>query len=162
VTPGSFPGRPSSWDDVRHVVLLCDNASSVANLRSGFGGKLAANELMFDLFSHLYERGVDLSVEHVPGDFNPSDDPSRLAVCRGQPGRPHVLRQCEREYGTRLNWSSPESVSGVDDVGEWRLPFLEATLHRVKSFGDPTAVNVGDERRRKRPCVPATVGVQQR
>ena len=122
------------------MVALCDNSSAVANLQSGYGNKLPANELMFDLFSDLHRKGIELTVEHVPGKLNPADDPSRIND-RG------CLKQCNDHYGTELVWSNSE--------GDWEVPFLDDVLDRVNRYGDPTGTTVGKERPAKRPAAPS-------
>jgi len=118
ITPS--PGRPREWTGVKRVLLFTDNSSAMWNLVNGYSSKAASNALLFDFYQSVHRAGVKLHVEHVPGRYNPADDPSRYT-----PGRKQKQKEfrnfLEREYGTELPFPRPGWLGrSVERVKVWK------------------------------------------
>ena len=58
-------------------------------------------------------------MEHVPGRYNPADDPSRYVV-RAEKDKPEFLSFMRGAYGEELPCPRPLWLSGsIERMGEW-------------------------------------------
>ena len=118
-TVGGGEECPAEWRGVEEVVLFCDNSSAVWNLINGFSRRPASNAFLFEFYKRFATRGVGLTVEHIAGDLNPADDPSRLGEHVGDAEFEAFLNA---EYGKRL------------DASMLRVPWLSEAVARMAAW----------------------------
>ena len=118
-TVGGGEECPAEWRGVEEVVLFCDNSSAVWNLINGFSRRPASNAFLFEFYKRFATRGVGLTVEHIAGDLNPADDPSRLGEHVGDAEFEAYLNA---EYGERL------------DASMLRVPWLSEAVVRMATW----------------------------
>jgi len=138
---------PPELAGVDSVLLFTDNSSAMWNLVNGYSSRPVANALLFDFYQALHRKGVRLHVEHVPGRFNPADDPSRLLTHRLGRKRAEFREFLAREYGDELPCPEPAWLEGcLGRMDEWSRPVpkrpdpdaAERPAKRERREGDAT------------------------